>query len=229
MKIKRLVVLLLIAAAIAAFFLFDLGHYLSLDALKSRQDALQAYARAYPLHSAAVFFAIYTLATALSFPGATILTLGAGAIFGLWWGMLIVSFASSIGATLAFLAARFILRDPIQRRFGDKLKAFNEGIARDGAFYLFTLRLVPLFPFFLINLLMGLTPMKAWTFHWVSQLGMLAGTLVYVNAGTQLAQIASLKGILSPGLVLSFVLLGLFPLLANQSGRARRASITTWW
>ncbi|MFT5588028.1 MAG: pyruvate/2-oxoglutarate dehydrogenase complex dihydrolipoamide dehydrogenase (E3) component [Bradyrhizobium sp.] len=217
MKKNRLLLLLLIVAAIIAFFVFDLGRYLSLDELKSRQEALQAAATASPLASAGIFFLIYTAVTALSFPGAAILTLAAGAIFGLWLGTLIVSFASCVGATLAFLSARFILRDWVIRRFGDKLKSFNEGIARDGALYLFTLRLVPVFPFFLINLLMGLTVMPVRTYYWVSQIGMLAGTLVFVNAGTQLAQITSLKGILSPGLLLSFVLLGVFPLLARKA------------
>ena len=217
MKTKRFMLLLLVVVAIAAFFVFDLGHYLSLDTLKLRQQTLQEFTQMHPWQSTAAFFLLYTVATALSVPGAAILTLAAGAIFGLWWGMLIVSFASSVGATLAFLAARFILRDWIQQRFGNRLKSFNEGIARDGPFYLFTLRLVPVFPFFLINLLMGLTSMRAWTFYWVSQLGMLAGTLVYVNAGTQLAQITSIKGVLSPGLVFSFVLLGVFPLLAKKA------------
>jgi pyruvate/2-oxoglutarate dehydrogenase complex dihydrolipoamide dehydrogenase (E3) component/uncharacterized membrane protein YdjX (TVP38/TMEM64 family) len=217
MKTKRLILLLLVVAAIAAFFVFDLGHYLSLDTLKLRQQTLQEFTQMHPWQSATAFFLLYTVVTALSFPGAAILTLAAGAIFGLWWGMLIVSFASSVGATLAFLAARFILRDWIQQRFGNRLKSFNEGIARDGPFYLFTLRLVPVFPFFLINLVMGLTSMRAWTFYWVSQVGMLAGTLVYVNAGTQLAQITSIKGVLSPGLVFSFVLLGVFPLLAKKA------------
>jgi uncharacterized membrane protein YdjX (TVP38/TMEM64 family) len=217
MKTKRLILLLLVALAIASFFAFDLGRFLNLEAIKSRQDELQNLAHDEPWRSAAVFFLIYTLVTALSVPGAAILTLVAGAIFGLGWGTLIVSFASSVGATLAFLAARFILRDAVQQRFGDKLKSFNEGVARDGAFYLLTLRLVPLFPFFLINVLMGLTPMRTRTFYWVSQLGMLAGTLVYVNAGTQLARITSVRGILSPGLLLSFVLLGIFPLLATAA------------
>jgi pyruvate/2-oxoglutarate dehydrogenase complex dihydrolipoamide dehydrogenase (E3) component/uncharacterized membrane protein YdjX (TVP38/TMEM64 family) len=217
MKTKRFMLLLLVVVAIAAFFVFDLGHYLSLDTLKLHQQTLQEFTQMHPWQSTAAFFLLYTVATALSVPGAAILTLAAGAIFGLWWGMLIVSFASSVGATLAFLAARFILRDWIQQRFGNRLKSFNEGIARDGPFYLFTLRLVPVFPFFLINLLMGLTSMRAWTFYWVSQLGMLAGTLVYVNAGTQLAQITSIKGVLSPGLVFSFVLLGVFPLLAKKT------------
>jgi pyruvate/2-oxoglutarate dehydrogenase complex dihydrolipoamide dehydrogenase (E3) component/uncharacterized membrane protein YdjX (TVP38/TMEM64 family) len=214
---KRFVLLLLIFSAVAVFFMFDFGRFLNLETLKARQEELQAIAQAHPWQSAGVLFTLYTLVTALSFPGAAIMTLAAGAIFGLWWGTLIVSFASSIGATLAFLVARYILRDSVQRRFGDKLTSFNDGIARDGAFYLFTLRLVPVFPFFLINLVMGLTPMRTWTFYWVSQLGMLAGTLVYVNAGTQLAQISSIKGILSPGLILSFVLLGIFPLLAKKA------------
>ena len=216
MKKNRLLLLVLIIAVVIAFFAFDLGRFLSLHELKSRQDALQAYATAQPFMSAGIFFLIYTAVTALSFPGAAILTLAAGAIFGLWFGTLIVSFASCVGATLAFLSARFILREWVQQRFGDKLKSFNEGIEKDGAFYLFTLRLVPVFPFFLINLLMGLTRMRVWTYYWVSQLGMLAGTLVYVNAGTELARITSLRGILSPGLLLSFVLLGVFPLIAKK-------------
>ena len=217
MNVKRLLLLLLAAAAIAAFFVFDLGRFLSLEALKAQQEGLRSYADRHPLQSAAIFFGIYVAATALSIPGATILTLGAGAVFGLWHGLLIVSFASSVGATLAFLAARFLLRDTVTRRFGDRLKSIDQGIQRDGAFYLFTLRLVPLFPFFLINLLMGLTALPARTFYWVSQLGMLAGTAVYVNAGTQLAQINSLRGILSPGLLLSFALLGIFPLAAKKA------------
>ena len=230
MKTKRLILLLLVALAIASFFAFDLGRFLNLEAIKSRQDELQNLAHDEPWRSAAVFFLIYTLVTALSVPGAAILTLVAGAIFGLGWGTLIVSFASSVGATLAFLAARFILRDAVQQRFGDKLKSFNEGVARDGAFYLLTLRLVPLFPFFLINVLIGLTPMRTRTFYWVSQLGMLAGTLVYVNAGTQLARITSVRGILSPGLLLSFVLLGIFPLLATAAvGWFRARKVYAKW
>lgn len=216
MKTKRLIMLLLVVVAVAVFFIFDLGRFLSLDTLKARQEELQAVAQAHPWQSAGAFFIVYTLVTALSIPGATIMTLAGGAAFGLWWGALIVSFASSIGATLAFLAARFVLRDSIQQRFGDKLKSFNNGIAKDGAFYLFTLRLAPIFPFFLINLVMGLTSMRAWTFYWVSQIGMLAGTLVYVNAGTQLAQITTTQGLLSPGLIFSFILLGIFPLLAKK-------------
>ena len=216
MKKNRLLLLVALVLAVAAYFYFDLGRFLSLAELKSRQHALQVYVTAQPLLGASLFFLIYTAATALSFPGAAILTLAAGAIFGLWFGTLIVSFASGLGATLAFLSARFILRDWVQQRFGDRLAAFNEGVARDGAFYLFTLRLVPVFPFFLINLLMGLTSMRVWTYYWVSQIGMFAGTVVFVNAGTELARIDSLHGILSPGLIFSFVLLGVFPLLAKK-------------
>jgi pyruvate/2-oxoglutarate dehydrogenase complex dihydrolipoamide dehydrogenase (E3) component/uncharacterized membrane protein YdjX (TVP38/TMEM64 family) len=192
-----------------------LGALLTLDNLKASRDALQAQVLAAPLATAAVFFAVYVAAAALSIPGAVILTLAAGAMFGLGWGLLLVSFASSLGALLAFLVARYLLRDGIQARFGKALAPINEGVRKDGTFYLLTLRLVPVFPFWLINLLMGLTPMRAGRFYLVSQLGMLAGTAVYVNAGTQLAAIQSPGNILSPGLLGSFVLLGLFPLLAK--------------
>ncbi len=217
MKKNRLFLLIALVAAIVAYFVFDLGRFLSLAELKARQDALQTMAQTQPLLTAGTFLLIYTAATALSFPGAAILTLAAGAIFGLWFGTVIVSFASGFGATLAFLSARFILRDWVQQRFGDKLKAFNDGIDHDGALYLFTLRLVPVFPFFLINLVMGLTKMRVWTYYWISQLGMFAGTVVFVNAGTELAKITTLRGILSPGLIFSFVLLGIFPLLAKKA------------
>ncbi len=216
MNRRQVIVLLVLIAAVAAFFALDLGHFLSLEALKQRQAELAALYDARPLWVIGVYFAIYVAATALSLPGAVILTLAGGAIFGLAVGTLVVSFASSLGATLAFLAARYLLRDGVRSRFGARLADIDRGIAREGGFYLFTLRLVPLFPFFVINLLMGLTTMRAWTFYWVSQLGMLAGTLVYVNAGTQLARIDSLKGILSPGLLGAFVLLGLFPLVAKK-------------
>lgn len=215
MNPKKILLLLAIAGAIAAFFALDLGRFLSLEQLKQSQAAFAELQAAHPWRVVAAYFAIYVAATALSLPGATIITLAGGALFGLWWGTLIVSFASSIGATLAFLVARFALRDTVQARFGQRLAEINRGIERDGAFYLFTLRLIPVVPFFVINLLMGLTTMKARTFYWVSQLGMLAGTVVYVNAGTQLARIDSLQGILSPGLLGSFVLLGLFPLAAK--------------
>ena len=201
--------------AVWAWQHFGLGALLTLDNLKASRDALQAQVLSAPLATAAVFFAIYVAAAALSIPGALILTLAAGAMFGLGWGLLLVSFASSLGALLAFLAARYLLRDSIQARFGKALAPINDGVAKDGTFYLLTLRLVPVFPFWLINLLMGLTPMGAGRFYLVSQLGMLAGTAVYVNAGTQLAAIQAPGDILSPGLLGSFVLLGLFPLLAK--------------
>jgi pyruvate/2-oxoglutarate dehydrogenase complex dihydrolipoamide dehydrogenase (E3) component/uncharacterized membrane protein YdjX (TVP38/TMEM64 family) len=213
---KRFLLAALILAAVAAFFALDLGRFLTLQALQQSQHDFAALKAQSPWQVAAIAFGLYVLVTALSLPGALIMTLAIGALFGLAAGTLLVSFASSIGATLAFLAARFVLRDSVQRRFGDKLKAINDGVEKDGALYLFTLRLVPVFPFFLINLLMGLSPLRTRTFYWVSQLGMLAGTLVFVNAGTQLAQLQALSGILSPGLLSSFVLLGLFPLAAKK-------------
>jgi pyruvate/2-oxoglutarate dehydrogenase complex dihydrolipoamide dehydrogenase (E3) component/uncharacterized membrane protein YdjX (TVP38/TMEM64 family) len=216
MSKKKLVILAVVSALIVAFFAFDLGRFLSLDYIKSRQGEFTALAGEKPLVVAGAFFAVYVAVCALSLPGAAIMTLAAGAIFGLGTGTLIVSFASAIGATLALLVSRYVLRDSVQSKFGARLADIDKGIEREGAFYLFTLRLVPIFPFFLINLLMGLTKMKAWTFYWVSQIGMLAGTLVYVNAGTQLAKVDSLKGILSPGLIGSFVLLGVFPLIAKK-------------
>lgn len=216
MNRNRLVMLSVLVVLIASYFLFDLGQYFSLDYLKSQQAALESYRQAHPLQTAALMFLVYVLVTALSLPGAAVMTLAVGAIFGLFWGTVLVSFASTLGATLAFLISRFLLRNMVQARFGDKLKAINKGIEKDGAFYLFGLRLVPLFPFFVINLAMGLTSLKTITFAWVSQVGMLLGTIVYVNAGTQLGKIDSLSGILSPGLILSFVLLGLFPLIARK-------------
>ena len=214
---RKLAILTTVALAVAAYFVLDLGEVLSLSALKARQAEFAAYRDAHPLLAGGAYFLVYVLVTAVSLPGATLLTLAGGAVFGLGWGLLIVSFASTIGATLAFLIARYLLRDWVTARFGSRLTRIDDGIRRDGAFYLFTLRLVPAFPFFLINLLMGLSAMKASTYFWVSQLGMLAGTVVYVNAGTQLAQIESLAGIVSPGLLLSFALLGIFPLLARKA------------
>ena len=209
---------------------FGLGALMTLDNLKASRDALQAQVQAQPLATAAVFFAVYVAAAALSIPGALILTLAAGAMFGLGWGLLLVSFASSLGALLAFLAARYLLRDGIQARFGKSLAPINDGVRKDGTFYLLTLRLVPVFPFWLINLLMGLTPIGAGRFYLVSQLGMLAGTAVYVNAGTQLAAIQSPGDILSPGLLGSFVLLGLFPLLAKAGvGWLERRKVYAKW
>jgi len=216
MKNNKLILLALILAAVVGFVVLDGGRFLSLDYLRSSHARFAELYAARPLTVVAGYFVIYVLATALSFPGATILTLAGGAVFGLGWGLLIVSFASSAGATLAFLAARFVLRDSVEARFGKRLADLNAGVARDGAFYLFTLRLVPLVPFFVINLAMGLTKMRVGVFYIVSQLGMLAGTAVYVNAGTQLSKITSLQGILSPALLGSFVLLGVFPLLARK-------------
>ena len=215
MNNKKLI-FVVIAALIAAFFIFDLGRFFDLQYLKSEQAALNSLYENKPLLVILSFFFIYIAVTALSLPGAAILTLAAGAQFGLWLGVIIVSFASTIGATLAFLVSRFLLRDTIEAKFGDKLKTFNDNIEKDGAFYLFTVRLVPVFPFFLVNLVMGLTRLKTAVFYLVSQIGMLAGTIVFVNAGTQLAKIDSLGGILSPGLIFSFALLGIFPLVAKK-------------
>lgn len=216
MTTLQLRILAIIALAIGAFFLFDIDQWLTLERFKAEYARLIGYRDAHPLLITLAYAGIYIAVTGLSLPGATVLTLAGGALFGLVWGTLIVSFASSIGATLAFLAARFLFRDTVKSRFGDRLAAIDAGLAKDGPYYLFTLRLVPLFPFFVINLLMGLTAIKTLTFYWVSQLGMLAGTVVYVNAGTQLAKIDSLSGILSPPLVGAFVLLGLFPLFAKK-------------
>ncbi len=216
MNRTRWILLTAVVLAVAAFFVFDLGRFLDFDMLKAAQADIEAFRDARPLLASALFFAVYVAVTALSLPGATIMTLAGGAVFGLGWGLLLISFASTIGATLAFLIVRFIAREPVQRRYGDKLRAINAGIEREGAFYLFALRLVPLFPFFLINIVMALTPIRAWTFYWVSQVGMLAGTAVYVNAGTQLGQLEGPEGILSPALILSFALLGIFPLVARR-------------
>ena len=212
----KLLVLAVIAAMVAAFFVFDLKQYLSLDYVKAQQATLAAFVAERPLQAAAAYFAVYVVVTGLSLPGAAVLTLVGGAIFGLLWGTLIVSFASSIGATAAFLASRFMFRDWVQARFGKFLKPINEGVEREGAFYLFALRLVPAFPFFVINLVMGLTPIKTRTFYWVSQAGMFAGTVAYVYAGMQLARISTLRDVLSPGLVSAFVILGLFPVIAKK-------------
>jgi uncharacterized membrane protein YdjX (TVP38/TMEM64 family) len=198
------------------FFVYDLGQFLSLAYLKSRLAWLTDIYTHHTLLTIAVYMLIYIAVTALSLPGAAVMTLAGGALFGLLTGTVVISFASTIGATLAFLVSRFLLKDWVQERFRAKLSAINQGIEKEGAFYLFTLRLVPVFPFFIINLVMGLAPISARRFYLVSQVGMLPGTLVYVNAGTQLAQIDSLKGILSPGLLLSFALLGIFPLLARK-------------
>ena len=212
---KRIILLVVIVAAIALFFALGLQHYLSLDWLKDRQAGLQSLIGRKPLPATLVYVLTYSLVTALSLPGAAVMTLAGGALFGFGWGLVMVSFASSFGASLAFLTSRYLFRDSLRRRYARALARIDAGVARDGAFYLASLRLVPLFPFFVINLVMGLTGMRLRTYYWVSQLAMLPGTAVYVNAGTQLGQVDSLQGILSPGLLLSLVLLGLFPLLAK--------------
>lgn len=214
---NRKLIFVVLAVLVAAFFFFDVGRFFSLEYLKSEQAALNTLYENKPALVIGVFFFVYIAVTALSLPGAAILTLAAGAQFGLLLGTLIASFASSIGATLAFLVARYLLRDTVESKFGDKLKTFNRNIERDGALYLFTVRLVPVFPFFLVNLVMGLTRLKTGVFYVVSQVGMLAGTLVFVNAGTQLAKIDSLNQIVSPGLIFSFALLGIFPLIAKKT------------
>jgi pyruvate/2-oxoglutarate dehydrogenase complex dihydrolipoamide dehydrogenase (E3) component/uncharacterized membrane protein YdjX (TVP38/TMEM64 family) len=215
MKFSRFLLLSMIATLVAIFFIFDLQQYLTLEALKVKQGTIESYRNDNYGLTVLIYASIYITVTGLSLPGATVLTLAGGAIFGLLWGTVIVSFASSIGATLAFLAARFLFRDAVKSRFCCRIQEIDEGINRDGAFYLLTLRLIPLFPFFMINLALGLTALKTRTYYWVSQVGMLAGTLIYVNAGTQLAKIESMSGIVSPALLGSFVLLGLFPLLAK--------------
>ena len=212
---KKLAILAALAALIAAYFAFGLGQYLTLEGIKALAADLRAFQAENAIVVIAGFFLAYVAVTAASLPGAAIMTLAAGALFGVVGGTVLVSFASTIGATLAFLSSRYVLRDSIEARFGERLKAINAGVERDGAFYLFTLRMIPAFPFFVVNLVMGLTRIRTWTYVWVSQVGMLLGTIVYVNAGTQLARIDSLKGIASPQLLGSFVLLGIAPWLAK--------------
>ena len=213
---KKLILLGIVIGVVSVFFTLDLQHYLTLDGLKSGMDQFAIWRATSPVTVGASFFLMYVIVAAFSLPGAAIMTIAAGALFGLFWGSVIASFASTIGATLAFLTARYLLRDLVQAHFGDKLKAINEGMAKDGAFYLFSLRLIPLFPFFLVNLLVGLTPISTRHYYWVSQIGMLAGTVVYVNAGTQLVKITGLADIASLGLLFSFALLGIFPLLVKR-------------
>ncbi|MBF0202548.1 MAG: TVP38/TMEM64 family protein [Desulfamplus sp.] len=221
-NISKILVVLIISIIAALFFAFDLQRYLGFEYLQSSQQIFQSYYMERRFLAIAIYMVVYILLAALSLPGAAVMTLAGGALFGFWIGLILVSFASTIGATLAFMFSRFLLRDYVQNKFKEKLKAINDGIAKEGAFYLFTLRLVPLFPFFIINLLMGLTGIRTAVFYIVSQIGMLPGTVVYVNAGTQLAKIESIKGVLSPGLILSFALLGIFPLIAKKTISAVR-------
>lgn len=216
---KKAILVVLLAAAIALFFGLGLDQYLTLDALKANRAAFAVMLDENPLRVTLAAFALYVLVVTLSLPGAALMGLAAGALFGFWYGTLFVSFASTIGATLAFWVSRYLLSDFVRQRLGSKLKGIDEGMAKDGALYLFMLRLVPAFPFFMINLLMGLTQIRTRTYYWVSQLGMLAGTMVYVNAGTQLARIDRLSGIMSPEVLLSFALLGAFPLIAKHVAR----------
>jgi len=214
--IQKIAIGCAIVLGIVAFRYLDLGHYLSLEYLKASQSKFQALYQAKRLTVVAAYMGIYIAVTALSLPGAAVLTLAGGAFFGLWGGTVAVSFASTIGATLACAVSRFLLQNWVQKNFGDKLSAVNRGIEKEGEFYLFSLRLVPIFPFFVINLVMGLTRMRLFTFFWVSQIGMLAGTMVYVNAGKELAKIESLSGIISPGILFSFAVLGLFPVTMKK-------------
>ncbi|MEM1434967.1 MAG: TVP38/TMEM64 family protein [Pseudomonadota bacterium] len=212
----RIALLAVLALAVGAFFYFDVGRFLNLEALQAARASLSDWVAGNPLLSRGGFFLVYVLAAAFSLPGAAILTLAAGALFGLWWGFALVSFASAIGATLAMLIARKIVGEWVQQRYQAQLAKINAGLERDGGFYLFSLRMVPLFPFFVINLVMGLTRMGTWPFYWISQIGMVPGTLVFVFAGTQLAEIESIGDVLSPGLIAAFTLLGLFPVAARM-------------
>ncbi len=214
--LKKGVVLGAGLVAVALFFYLDLGQYLTLEYVKESQARFKEVYAVNTLLVVAVYMAIYIVVTALSLPGAVIMTLAGGALFGVVAGSVIVSFASTIGATIACFVARFILRDWVQGRFADRLVAINKGIDKEGGFYLFSLRLVPIFPFFVINLVMGMTRFPLWKFYWISQLGMLPGTIVYINAGKELGKIDSLGGILSPGLLVSFIILGLFPITVKK-------------
>lgn len=213
----KLILVAVVAVLILSFFVFDLGQYLSFDYLKSQKEALNQFYLDKPVLVIAVFFLVYVTMAALALPAATILTLAGGAIFGFTTGFIVVSFASSIGATIAFLLTRYLFHDAIQTKFGDRLTALNTGIEKEGAFYVFGLRLVPLFPFVVVNSVLALTKLKTWTFYWSSQIGMLAGTVVYVNAGTELASINSLSDIANPKLLISFALLGVFPIIAKYA------------
>ena len=214
--LTKLGILVVILLLILAFKLLNLGQYLNLAYLKESQAAFVTYYNDHKALTLITYMLIYITATALSLPGAVILTLAGGALFGLVTGTIVISFASTIGATLACAVSRYLLQDWVQAKFGDKLQNFNEGMEKEGGFYLFTLRLVPLFPFFIINLVMGLTKIPLKTYYWVSQLGMLPATIVYVNAGKEIGKIDSLAGILSPGLIVSFVILGIFPIAAKK-------------
>lgn len=230
MKLKKILILIIIVGLIVAVKIFHLDQYLTLSYLKGSLDSLKSLYENHMLMVITGYFLIYVITTSLSLPGASPLGIAGGALFGFWTATIVVSFASTIGATLACLVSRFLLRDWIQNKFGDRVKKVNEGIEKEGAFYLFTLRLIPVFPFWLINLTMGLTTMSLFKFYWVSQIGMLPGTMVFVNAGKELAKIESVKGIFSPGLIVSFALIGIFPIAVKKlislyrSGRKKNAN-----
>ncbi|MGE5893968.1 MAG: TVP38/TMEM64 family protein [bacterium] len=215
-NIKKIILVLVIIGIIAGFWIFDLKQYLTLSYIKYTHETLSILYSEHQVLVIGGYMLVYIIMAALSLPGAAVVTIAAGALFGLWTGTLAVSFSSTIGATLACTVSRFLLRDWVQKKFGEKTAKINEGIEREGSFYLFSLRLIPIFPFWMINLVMGVTKMPLRTFYWVSQIGMLPGTIVYVNAGKELAKIDSLSGILSPGLIVSFALLGLFPITVKK-------------
>ena len=217
MQKKKIIAVGLFLLAVVLFFSLDAGQYLNLDYLKAERRALTAYQHNHPLQTALIFFIAYILITGVSLPGAAVMTLAGGAIFGLAWGALLVSFGSVIGATIAFLLTRYLFHDYVQRKFGARLAPINRGIEREGNLYLFTMRLIPVFPFFMVNVLMALTPIRTLNFALVSQAGMLLPTIIFVNAGTRLAAIESPRDVFSPGLLLSLALLGLFPLLARKT------------
>ena len=213
---KKILLIAVVACMVVAFMAFGFDRYLTLSYVKESQAVFEMAYAEHPVAVIASYMAIYILVTSLSLPGAAVLTIAGGALFGLWVGTAVISFASTIGATIACSVSRFLLRDWVQGKFGDRISRVNEGMDREGSFYLFTLRLIPVFPFWMINVLMGLAKMPLWTFYWVSQAGMLPGTIVYVNAGKEIAQIDSPGGILSPGLIVSFMLLGIFPITAKK-------------
>ena len=213
---RKIVIVFVIISIIGAFKIFNIGQYFTLSYIKESQESFELLYTESPVAVIAAYIVIYIITTSLSLPGAAVLTIGGGALFGLITGTLVVSFASTIGATIACFVSRFLLRGWIQGKFSEKIKKVNEGVESEGAFYLFTLRLIPVFPFWMINILIGVTKMPLFKFYWVSQLGMLPGTIVYVNAGKELAKIESLKGILSPSLILSFVLIGILPIIVKK-------------
>jgi len=217
LKRNQIIILAVAVLAVALFFTFGLHQYLNLEFFQAQRAVVVGFYDDNPALTIIAFMAVYIAMAALSIPGAAIMTLAAGAVFGLPVGLVLVSFASTIGATLACLLARYLFRDAVQNRFGKFLRPINEGIEKDGAFYLFALRLVPYIPFFVVNAVMALTPIRLWTFYWVSQIGMLAGTVVYVNAGKEVGQLETLSGLASPTLIISFALLGVFPLLAKKA------------